>query len=183
MGLDMSLNKNIYIGASYSHRNVKGSIYITSEGKEIKVDLSKVSHIVEKVATWRKANHIHKWFVDNVQDGNDDCGVYYVTREQIEKLLRLCREVVSKAKLVLKKVHVYTEYKNGETNDIYKEDYLIENAEEIRDLLPTFRGFLYGTSEYDRHYLDSVKYTISVLDEVLENEDSFNVSYEYSSSW
>ena len=22
---------------------------------------------------WRKANHIHKWIVDNLQDGKDDC--------------------------------------------------------------------------------------------------------------
>ena len=27
-----------------------------------------------QIASWRKANAIHKWFVDNVQDGVDDCG-------------------------------------------------------------------------------------------------------------
>ena len=35
---------------------------------------------------WRKANQIHKWFVDNVQGGEDDCGAYIVEREQLEDL-------------------------------------------------------------------------------------------------
>ena len=37
----------------------------------------------EEVGYWRKANQIHKWFVDNVQDGVDDCGEYKVTKEQL----------------------------------------------------------------------------------------------------
>jgi hypothetical protein len=35
---------------------------------------------------WRKANSIHKWFVENVQNNNDDCGVYEVSFEQLMKL-------------------------------------------------------------------------------------------------
>ena len=33
------------------------------------------------VCDWRKANHIHQWFVQNVQDGNDDCGEYEVCHD------------------------------------------------------------------------------------------------------
>ncbi len=51
--------------------------------------------IYEEVAYWRKRNHIHKWFVDNVQNGEDDCDYYEVTREQLEKLLEVCKEVMS----------------------------------------------------------------------------------------
>ena len=40
-----------------------------------------------EVGYWRKANQIHKWFVDNVQGGEDDCSPYPVTRDQLEKLL------------------------------------------------------------------------------------------------
>lgn len=28
--------------------------------------------IIYEVAYWRKANHIHNWFVQNIQDGIDD---------------------------------------------------------------------------------------------------------------
>ena len=41
---------------------------------------------------WRKANAIHKWFVDNCQKGVDDCGIYPVSKEHIESLLQACKE-------------------------------------------------------------------------------------------
>lgn len=49
--------------------------------------------IEQEVAYWRKANHIHNWFVENVQDGEDDCGIYEVSKEQLEDLLNVCKLV------------------------------------------------------------------------------------------
>ena len=43
-------------------------------------------------AYWRKANMIHKWFVDNVQNGEDDCDSYYVSQNQILELLTTARQ-------------------------------------------------------------------------------------------
>ncbi len=43
-----------------------------------------------EVAYWRKANHIHHWFVENVQEGEDDCRNYEVKPNQIEALYNLC---------------------------------------------------------------------------------------------
>ena len=43
-------------------------------------------------AYWRKANQIHKWFVDNVQNGEDDCGDYYVSHEKLKELRETCRQ-------------------------------------------------------------------------------------------
>lgn len=43
-------------------------------------------------AYWRKANQIHKWFVDNVQNGEDDCGDYYVSHEKLKELRETCRK-------------------------------------------------------------------------------------------
>lgn len=48
-----------------------------------------------KVAQWRKANHIHLWFVNNVQDGEDNCAEYYVSREQLQELKELCEKVIA----------------------------------------------------------------------------------------
>ena len=93
MGLDMYLSKKTYIGAEYKHRNVKGEINITIAGNKIPIRLERVSYIEERVAYWRKANHIHLWFVKNVQNGTDDCGSYSVTHESIKKLLKECEEV------------------------------------------------------------------------------------------
>lgn len=38
-------------------------------------------------AYWRKANQIHKWFVDNVQSGDDNCHTYYVSHDKLRELL------------------------------------------------------------------------------------------------
>lgn len=37
---------------------------------------------------WRKANQIHNWMVSNIQDGEDDCGLYEVSIAQIKKLYK-----------------------------------------------------------------------------------------------
>ena len=43
-----------------------------------------------EVAYWRKANYIHKWFVDNVQEGIDNCGEYWVSNEKMQELYDTC---------------------------------------------------------------------------------------------
>jgi hypothetical protein len=43
---------------------------------------------------WRKANAIHGWFVDNVQDGQDDCRPYYVHHSQLRDLLGVINQVL-----------------------------------------------------------------------------------------
>lgn len=93
MGLDMFLSRKKYVGAEYEHRKVTGSISIKIGDKELPIDFNKVSYIDESVAYWRKQNAIHKWFVDKVQSGNDDCGYYYVSTEDLKELLDLCKEV------------------------------------------------------------------------------------------
>ena len=47
------------------------------------------------VCYWRKANAIHRWFVENVQDGVDDCGIYIVSVEQLKELLHLAKEALA----------------------------------------------------------------------------------------
>jgi hypothetical protein len=99
MGLDMYLEKDIYIGGNYKHREVKGSSYITVRGKELNIPLNKISTITLQIGYWRKANHIHKWFVDNVQDGVDECQRVYVSKEKLIELKETCEKVVKNKKL------------------------------------------------------------------------------------
>ena len=69
----MYLIRKKYVGANLEHRKVKGKIELEIEGKKLPIEFDRLSYIDEEVGYWRKANAIHKWFVDNVQDGNDDC--------------------------------------------------------------------------------------------------------------
>ena len=52
------------------------------------------AHVEVTCAYWRKCNQIHKWFVDNVQDGNDNCGEYYVSHEKLKELRETCRQAI-----------------------------------------------------------------------------------------
>ena len=92
MGLDMYLSKKIYIGANYQHRNVKLNIKCSIKNKPIKINTDKVSYIIEEVGYWRKANHIHNWFIE-LNNGVDDCNPISVDREDLIKLMAVCKEV------------------------------------------------------------------------------------------
>ena len=54
----------------------------------------KATSVAYEVMYWRCANAIHKWFVDNVQEGVDECQESYVSVDQLETLLDVCRRVL-----------------------------------------------------------------------------------------
>ena len=89
MGLDMYLNAKRFLW-----HNEDGLIDKISDAFP-ELDGAKVKQITAEVAYWRKANAIHKWFVDNVQDGEDDCGYYEVGEEQLKELLDLIDQVLA----------------------------------------------------------------------------------------
>ena len=53
--------------------------------------------------SWRKANAIHKWFVENVQNGEDDCKIYEANQIDLEDLLGKC-EMIKKYPIVANKI-------------------------------------------------------------------------------
>ena len=67
----------------------------TSGMSDVATDIYGV-HVEVTCAYWRKANQIHAWFVDNVQDGNDNCGEYYVSHTKLKELLDLVNEALAK---------------------------------------------------------------------------------------
>lgn len=99
MGLDMHLTKNTYIGANYEHNKVSGTIQIEKDGKEIPIQFNRVSTIIEEVGYWRKANQIHNWFVKNIQHNVDNCEEYFVSKEQLKTLLKICKQVLKNKEL------------------------------------------------------------------------------------
>ncbi|MBR1775957.1 hypothetical protein IJ750_02645 [bacterium] len=95
MGLDMYLNKKTYIGANYEFNNISGTLALKRDNVPIPIQLNKVRFILEEQAYWRKANQIHRWFVNNVQKGVDDCGTYEVSGEELLRLVDLCKRVLA----------------------------------------------------------------------------------------
>jgi len=48
------------------------------------------TYIDYKVGYWRKANAIHKWFVDNCAEGVDKCQDILVSKSKAARLLEIC---------------------------------------------------------------------------------------------
>lgn len=65
----------------------------TAGMKDVATDIYGVN-VEVTAAYWRKSNQIHKWFVDNVQGGNDDCGNYYVSKDKLKELRETCRQAL-----------------------------------------------------------------------------------------
>jgi hypothetical protein len=167
MGLDMYLTKKTYIGANYEHRlftGVSGKIDITIKDSPININFNRVRSISEQVGYWRKANQIHNWFVDNVQNGEDDYREHSVIREDFENLLK-------SVNLVL----------NAKGTP--------EESSVIADNLPPTDGFFFGSTEIDEWYWTDLELTKQIVSDVLAemDEDSKNpdmwADYYYFSSW
>ncbi|NDB81606.1 MAG: hypothetical protein EB127_02470 [Alphaproteobacteria bacterium] len=86
MGLDMYLRARRYLSYDDNRRN--------SLRHEFQVpDDWETNEVSFEVGYWRKANAIHKWFVDNIQSGNDNCGEYYLSKVDLQSLRDLCMQV------------------------------------------------------------------------------------------
>lgn len=89
------------------------------------------------VAYWRKANMIHRWFLNAADADEDNCEPLDITGKQIQELVQLCRDVLadhSKAKDLLPTCDGFffgdTEY------DEYYFEYLEETIDMLKDLDP-----------------------------------------------
>lgn len=82
---------------------------------------------------WRKFNALHKWFCDNVNNGEEiNCEEKYVSREKLEELLSLL-------------------------------DAAMIDREHPEDYLPTSGGFFFGSTEYDERYWRKLEETRNVI--------------------
>ena len=180
MGLDMYLTAERFF---YS---------FDDETKEIAKDVGKIAGAPEgyevkavkvRAMYWRKANAIHQWFVQNVQDGKDECQESWVSREQLEELRNLCKRVVNETKMVDGKVvQSYSFDKNMNMIPNYIDGQIAEDSTVAEKLLPTTSGFFFGSTEYDQWYFDDIKRTYEELNKILQDfpkEWDFN----YQASW
>ena len=188
MGLDMYLYKRTYIGNNY--RDLEHQITITIpkdegsalyKGAAALIDSSKINEIQESAAYWRKANAIHHWFVNNVQDGEDDCRDYWVPIEKLQELYDLCKTVLKESKT---DKPIPKDTKNWSAWD----DITVLNHEDIGELLPPVGGFFFGSTEIGGSYLYDVLQTIEQIEPYLEKNEEGKYKYaiadfQYQSSW
>ena len=122
--------------------------------------------IMKQVGYWRKANEIHNWFVENVQDGDDDCDYHNeCTRGILEDLLHTCKTVLDSCA---------TTYRDGK---------VVIDSSVAEELLPRCRGLFFGGDGYDEYYVSDIVDTIKILEYVLATTDFETQMVFYISSW
>jgi hypothetical protein len=137
----------------------------------------------EEVGYWRKANAVHQWFVKNVQGGIDNCQRYEVHKDQLEKLLEICKTIQRKTKMEDGLVKNGEKYTNGVWCPQYQEGQTVVNPEIAAALLPTCEGFFFGSVEYDQWYMEDINSTIEILTKVLDTTNFDIDMIVYCSSW
>jgi hypothetical protein len=159
MGLDQYLSARAYV-SGYDHRPLdEQNTYeeMLNLAGFTKADLSKeASPFIEleiSVGYWRKANQVHNWFVQNVQEGEDDCKPYFVGRDKLAELLSLCHEVIK------------------------------DNSKAKELLPVSEGGFFFGSYEYDDWYFEQVENTIVQLSKILKNPKFDECDFSYRASW
>jgi hypothetical protein len=153
MGLDMYLEARKFI-SSYTDAEKFNQIISESGFRTGDIPHSTYASVNIQVMYWRKANHIHNWFVQNVQDGEDDCKTYHVSRNQLKELLETCEKVLT-----------------------------ARDENTSQDLLPVTVGFFFGGTDYDEYYYESVEETALAIEKLLKNPAFEGMDFHYASSW
>ena len=190
MGLDMYLER--------SSRRLAPEVYDWRQerGYEYEVAGQPNFHRSHGIALYlRKQNAIHRWFVENVQGGADNCERHAVEVADLERLRDACERVLGSTRLVPGKVLAYIDI-NGEHHD---DGMVLEDDSVAREVLPTQEGFFFGDTDYDQYYWEGLVETRDTIDQILARiewrrlgmfdepvhpaEPDWVVRFCYQSSW
>lgn len=119
----------------------------------------------EEVAYFRKVNCLRKWLVKNAGYDNDGNCIYHeVTKEQLEKLVADCKQVIAAWDSETDTERLL----DGKSLDV------------AHETMPTQSGLFFGSTEYDSWYIDSLKSIVSQVQGILETT---NFEEEVISYW
>ena len=206
MGLDMTISRTVH-----GYRKADGTLSNSFDDYETdEFGVSNSEYVTTQAAYWRKANSIHGWFVNNVQNGEDDCGTYEIDIDTLKKLRGVCMDVLGKMRgMVLEVPDKYAAdfakwFPNGEVprKVVIDPDNLSELAKvtgyhefsEDADIgicetiLPTQSGFFFGDTKYNGNYIQDIVKTILMLDRIIAQDKKYQKigvypDYEYHASW
>jgi hypothetical protein len=147
--------------------------------------VKKAKIIDQESMYWRKANHIHNWFVNNFQDGTDDCRYVYISKYDIGKLKNLLKRCNSVIKSLTGQESETVKIIRDENCEMMNQT--VKQYKDIsvaKKLLPTVDGFFFGGLGYDEWYLEETIKTRDWLKRTLDETDwDGNEILIYWSSW
>lgn len=185
MGLDMYLDVSRYVGTygeDEIHRDLMEFVNSRMVSSPVPERTDGLRSCTVSVAAlyWRKANAIHNWFVEHVQDGIDECQTTEVDEESLQQLVDVCSDVLGELNQYFEEAH-----SNDEWNVVEVPADVVERVEEM---LTPRSGFFFGSTDIDLRYYRQVKYTHDRLTELLrwlrkELEGKRYWDVTYRSSW
>ena len=160
-------------------------MYLVKKKKYAKKDWKNM----EELAYWRKANHIHNYFVTEVvkpKDTDEYDGDYkLVGRPHLVRLLDKVNFLLDN--IVLEDGEIMNGMKldkdTGKFIPIMEPGKRIVNPHICEELLPRVNGFFFGDQEYTQWYYDDLVYTKEILEKILKEHDFKNYYIYYCASW
>ena len=102
-----------------------------------------------QVGYWRKANAIHKWFIDHCAKGEDDCRSMWVSVKKLEELLDIIKDILFDSSSAKNKLPTQAGFFFGSQE--YDEWYF-EDLKYTKDLLERVLNFLAKNTNYEVYY-------------------------------
>lgn len=139
MGLDMYLVKKRFMWSNERDKLKVTGIKLPKRGQ--------ITEMTMDAVYWRKANHIHKWFVDNLQEGKDNCEEYFVPVEKLKELLEICQKIKKKPNLGKTLLPTSSGFFFGNTE--YGEEYMDDIDHTIKELTEELKHY---DEKWDYYY-------------------------------
>lgn len=117
------------------------------ESREIKPkEWKRVWDTFEQLQYFRKANHIHKWVVDNIQHWKDECSTFLFPLEELKPLYEIAKSILDEEDKKVKK-------------------------EKANKLLPPSEWFFFWWTEIDEWYFSDLIEFADFYEAMLEAEN------------
>lgn len=204
MGLDMYINRKVR-----RYRKDDGTYTFNLDGYESdRFGCGNGECVETEVAYWRKANAIHKWFVDNAQDGEDECQETEIDIGVIREIRDLCLSILKDMKgKVLRvpkkdvksfkeiygqkdgfKQRIVIDPDNFSSFEKVTDYHVVSDTSICRDRLPTESGFFFGSVKYNGTYFWYLAKTIEMMNCIIDEDAELRESgarptYSYVASW
>ena len=140
MGLDMYLYAKQFVASSdwesEDNRKKVKSIARLMKGTKFLFDDLQFAEVKLQIAYWRKANHIHKYFIDKCAGGKDECQNMHVDVDHLKDLLNRCETVLKDKSKARELLPTQSGFFFGGT------DYDQWYYEDIEDTIPTLQKIL-----------------------------------------
>lgn len=117
-----------------------------------------------KEYTFRKANQIHDYIINNYHNGIDNQKNFRIPRAGIESLQKILIQVIDSLEQSPKEI-------NKDGNEVYTDTTI------AKELLPTQSGFFFGGLEYDDWYLNQCKNALLMCNEILIDQPIGIITY------